>query len=214
MTKPQLAGIHSRRLGGNANSSCWTSGSMACLLVLVGLLVALVSSPIQADETGWAAAKRSGVVLLMRHALAPGTGDPVNFTLENCSTQRNLSEAGRDQARRIGAEFKSRNIAVDLVLTSQWCRCRETAVLLDLGTVEDFVPLNSFFQDRTNATTQTQRTLDFLMRETGNRRLMLVTHQVNITAISGVFPKSGEVIVIDVPDDGEVDVLGRILIDP
>ncbi len=181
---------------------------------VVGLLVAFVSSAALADDAGWEAAKQPGVVFLMRHALAPGTGDPANFALGDCSTQRNLNDAGRDQARRTGDAFKSRGIAVDLVLTSQWCRCHETAELLDLGPVESFPPLNSFFQDRSTAAAQTSETLDYLTNQPAGRRSFLVTHQVNVTALTSGSVRSGEVIVVDVSDDGGVDVLGRILIDP
>jgi phosphohistidine phosphatase SixA len=181
---------------------------------VVGLLLAFGASPIQADEVGWEAAKRPGVAFLMRHALAPGTGDPANFALEDCSTQRNLNDAGRDQARRVGEAFTTRGIEVDLVLTSQWCRCRETAELLDLGTVEDFPALNSFFQDRSTAAAQTSETLAYLKKLPDGQRPFLVTHQVNITALTKGSVRSGEVIVVDVSDEGDVDVLGRILIDP
>jgi phosphohistidine phosphatase SixA len=186
----------------------------AWFLGVVGLLSAFVSLPIRADEAGWEAAKRPGVVFLMRHALAPGTGDPANFRLDDCSTQRNLNDAGRDQARRIGEAFKTRGIKVDLVLTSQWCRCRETAELLDLGAVDDFPPLNSFFQDRSTATSQTSETLVYLKGLADGQRPFLVTHQVNITALTRGPVRSGEVIIVDVSNGGDVDVLGRILIDP
>jgi phosphohistidine phosphatase SixA len=189
-------------------------GYAAWILGVLGLLLAFSSSPIQADEAAWEAAKRPGVVFLMRHALAPGTGDPANFALDDCSTQRNLNDAGRDQARRIGEAFRSRGIGVDFVLTSQWCRCRETAELLELGQVEDFPPLNSFFQDRSTATDQTNETLTYLQSLPDGHRPFLVTHQVNITALTKGSVRSGEVIVVDVSDDGDVDVLGRILIDP
>lgn len=182
---------------------------------LVALFAALATAaPVFADEAGWEAAARPGAILLMRHALAPGTGDPANFTLDDCSTQRNLSDEGRDQARRIGKAFRERGIAVEPVLTSQWCRCRETAELLDLGPVEDFPALNSFFQDRSTAPAQTEEVLDDLADLPDERRPFLVTHQVNISAIADVFPRSGEVIVIDVGEGREVEVLGRILIDP
>lgn len=150
----------------------------------------------------------------MRHALAPGTGDPADFELEDCTTQRNLSDQGREQARRIGDAFEQRGIQVDQVLTSQWCRCRETAELLDMGPVEDFPAINSFFQDRSSEPAQTRATRDYLAGLTDDLRPLLVTHQVNISALTGVFPRSGEVIVINVSPDGDIDLLGRILIDP
>jgi len=80
-----------------------------------------------------------GYVAVMRHAIAPGTGDPSNFRLGDCQTQRNLSETGRQQARRLGQLLRDRQVPVTRVLSSQWCRCLETAKLLDLGQVEPFL---------------------------------------------------------------------------
>lgn len=178
------------------------------MLRLLLLLLAL-ASPAAAND--WDALKTPGAIAIMRHALAPGTGDPANLTLGDCSTQRNLDDRGRAQAKEIGTALRARGIRFDAVLTSQWCRCRETAALLDLGTPEDLPALNSFFRDRSTAGAQTKALLGYIGETEKN--LMLVTHQVNITALTGVFPRSGEVIVIR--SDGEtVEVLGRILIDP
>ncbi len=150
----------------------------------------------------------------MRHAIAPGTGDPAYFEIGDCSTQRNLDDRGRAQARAVGDAFRANGIEVDRVLTSQWCRCRETARLLDLAPVEDFPPLNSFFEDRSTRDQQTRETRRFLAEQPDDEQLMLVTHQVNISALTGQFASSGEVIVIDVGPDGEVEVLGEVLIRP
>lgn len=162
-----------------------------------------------ADEATWQALNEPGAIAIMRHALAPGTGDPANFTLGDCTTQRNLSDRGRAQARRIGAAFKNRGITFDGVYSSQWCRCLETAELLDLGEVTEFAALNSFFADRSKRGEQTETVRTFLAARPGER-LMLVTHQVNIAALTGRRTRSGEVIVIDVASDGEVSVLGSI----
>ncbi len=174
----------------------------------------LPAMPALADEEGWNGAKQPGAIILMRHALAPGTGDPADLDLADCRTQRNLSDEGRVQARTIGDAFKERGIDIEKVLTSQWCRCRETAELLDLAPVEDFPGPNSFFSDRSTAAAQTRETLDFLKGLPESGRIVLVTHQVNITALADVFPKSGEAIVVDMSPDGRVELKGRILIDP
>lgn len=168
--------------------------------------------PTIAAANDWAALERPGAIAIMRHALAPGTGDPARFDVTDCTTQRNLDDRGRDQARRIGAALRGRGIAFDAVWTSQWCRCRDTARLLDLGEVTEKPPLNSFFQSRENEQAQTRATLDLLAGAQG-ARLMLVTHQVNITALTGVFPRSGEIVVAELRD-GALQVTGRILIDP
>ena len=96
----------------------------------------------------WDALDTPGAFAIMRHALAPGTGDPARFALDDCSTQRNLDDRGRAQARRIGAAFAERGITFGAVLTSQWCRCRDTATLLALGPVKDAPAFNSFFRNR------------------------------------------------------------------
>ncbi len=160
----------------------------------------------------WDALDSPTAIAVMRHALAPGGGDPADFELGDCSTQRNLDDRGRAQAARIGAALRERGILFDAVWTSQWCRCVDTAALLDLGTPRERPPLNSFFQNRAAGAGQTAETLDLLEAHSGGR-LMLVTHQVNITALMDVFPRSGEIVVIEF-EDGTVEVTGRILIDP
>ncbi|MBU2483619.1 MAG: histidine phosphatase family protein [Alphaproteobacteria bacterium] len=159
----------------------------------------------------WEALEQPGAMAIMRHALAPGTGDPSEFRLGDCATQRNLDARGREQARRIGEAFRARGIAFRRVLSSQWCRTRETADLLDLGPVSDAPPLNSFFQDFATRERQTRETRALIGSAEG--RLMLVTHQVNISALTGRGTRSGEVLVIR-DTDGEIEILGSILIDP
>lgn len=178
------------------------------------LLAALLASPAARAETAWEALKRPGVVAIMRHAIAPGTGDPANYRLGDCSTQRNLDERGRNQARQIGQAFRENGIEFDRILSSQWCRCLETAQSLGLGTVEEFPALNSFYAKRSARGAQTRETLEFLANLPDDARVMLVTHQVNITALTGRAVSSGEVFVIKIKSDGKFDVLGEILIRP
>lgn len=159
----------------------------------------------------WDALKQPDAIAIMRHALAPGTGDPSGFSLYDCATQRNLDARGQAQARKIGNAIRVRGIVFDLVLTSQWCRTRETAELLDLGPVTDAPALNSFFGDYESRTPQTRDTLALIDAAKG--RLMLVTHQVNISALTGGGARSGEVVVFRMKD-GAPEVTGRILIDP
>lgn len=152
--------------------------------------------------------------VLLRHAIAPSTGDPANFQLDDCSTQRNLSEEGRQQARAIGQAFRDRNIPVKQVFSSQWCRCLETAELMDIGTVEPFPPLNSFFRDRNTANAQTAAVLEILLnyRNTNQNRsgvIVMMTHQVNITALSGIVPRSGSAVVLQI-DNNQFNVLGQL----
>ncbi|WP_299620857.1 histidine phosphatase family protein [Pelagibius sp.] len=147
---------------------------------------------------------------LMRHALAPGTGDPANFALGDCTTQRNLNDAGRAQARAAGAAVRAAGVTVDHLLTSQWCRCEETARLLDLGPVIEEPALNSFFRDRSTAEDQTEAVRQLLASLPAEETAVLVTHQVNITALTGIFPRSGEFILVTVDDSGTLEVIDRV----
>ncbi|SNT27852.1 histidine phosphatase family protein [Tropicimonas sediminicola] len=175
------------------------------------LVIALCVFASMASADDWDALTEPGAIAVMRHALAPGTGDPAAFTLGDCSTQRNLDERGREQARKIGAALRERGITFDRVLTSQWCRTRETAELLDVGSVSDAPVLNSFFQDFSTRERQTREALDLIAQSDG--RILLVSHQVNISALTGRGTRSGEILAIQVTDDG-VDVTGSVLIDP
>ncbi len=163
----------------------------------------------QADDAVWEDVS-SGTVVLFRHANAPGMGDPGNFKLGDCSTQRNLDNAGREQARKIGERFRERQIKVSAALTSEWCRCRETADLAFPGQSVDAPVFNSFFADRSRSREQTADAIELLEKmQTASGAVVVVTHQVNITALARVFPLSGEGIVVRV-QDGTVEVLGRL----
>ncbi len=154
-----------------------------------------VQLPAQADAVG-DAIRKGGVALLMRHATAPGVGDPEGFKLDDCSTQRNLSDEGRAEARRIGAHLKKLGLPPGDVLSSQWCRCRETASLA-FGSHQDWPMLNSFFIDRGTEPKQKAAVLNRISQlKAGQRPLVLVTHQVIVTSVTGIFPQSGEVVVV------------------
>lgn len=189
-----------------------TRGTTALFVLICGLLMFALPQTARASAEGWEAMRRPGAIALMRHAYAPGTGDPGNFTLGDCSTQRNLNDEGREQARRIGAAFRQNGIAIDRVLTSQWCRSAETADLLGLGKPEPLPSLNSFFDARQRRGEQTEATIAFLRSQPEDQRMVLVTHQVNITALTGRGTASGEFVVVDLTENGEVQVLGEILI--
>lgn len=153
-----------------------------------------------------------GYVVIMRHALAPGIGDPVDFRLNDCSTQRNLSDQGRKQALNTGKAFRNRKIQVSRVLSSQWCRCLETAKLLNLGKVESFPTINSFFS---NYKTQSQQTAQLRQFILDNRNtagvIVMITHEINITAITNdIYPKSGESVVLRASENNKIEVVGQI----
>jgi len=137
----------------------------------------------------------SANVIFLRHALAPGVGDPENFIKEDCSTQRNLNNKGRLQARLIGNYLRSTNLKFSQILTSEWCRCIDTAKELNLGQWTTFSGLNSFFQEyekKDQVMNKLQKKLDSL----GYSDLALfVTHQVVISEQTGIVPRSGEMVL-------------------
>jgi len=177
---------------------------------LATLITVAMAAPAAADDALWKALRSGEHVALLRHALAPGTADPTEFALRDCATQRNLSDQGRGQAARIGDRFRANGIAVARVASSQWCRCLETARLLDLGPVEELPPLNSFFRRGERRNAQTQALQAWLGDQVLERPIVLVTHQVNITALTGIFPASGELVVLRRDSDGTLAVIGRL----
>lgn len=183
---------------------------LSLVIALAGLAAPAVAG---ASQDAWSALRQPGAVAVMRHALAPGTGDPADFNLGDCATQRNLDDRGRAQARAIGARLRAEGIVFDRILTSQWCRCRETADLIGLGAVEALSALNSFFAQRARRGEQTRQTGAFLTALPADARVLLVTHQVNITALTGVYPASGEIVVGRMGPTG-FEVAGSIEIAP
>lgn len=190
-----------------------TRRTLFARLPFVILLAILATAASASAEDAWAALEEPGAIVVMRHALAPGTGDPPGFTLGDCSTQRNLDAQGRAQARAIGEALREKGARFDRVMTSQWCRSRETAELLGVGEVEPLAALNSFFRDRSSRAAQTAATEDWLRALPEGSRAVLVSHQVNVTALTGVYPSSGEFVVGFMGPDGFVP-RGEILIRP
>jgi len=158
----------------------------------------------------WQHVRQGTAVILMRHAIAPGTGDPAEFDIKDCTTQRNLSEEGRAQAGRIGEVLRSKGLDSAMVISSQWCRCVETAELLGLGAPTTDPMLNSFFSDRSTEPEQTAALKESLLNWVKDWEMrVLVTHQVNISAISDQYTSSGEMLIVGIVD-GEVTVLASI----
>ncbi len=187
-------------------------GLLTGATALVVALLILSWRPAVASETGaiWQALRSGEHVVLLRHALAPGTGDPPQFVLDDCGTQRNLSAAGREQAKRIGELFRANGIEEAKIYSSQWCRCLETAQLLQLGVVRELPALNSFFNNFRNRDRQTSQIRAWLAEQDLAQPLLLVTHQVNITALTGVYPSSGELVVLRHEGDGRLTVVGTL----
>ena len=156
----------------------------------------LISHPVNAS---WDSAKDGDKIILIRHAKAPGFGDPQGFKIKDCTTQRNLSKEGIKQSKKIGKLFKKNQIKIDQVLSSQWCRCKDTAKYA-FKNYKEFSVLNSTFQPPFDkkAKKQIKELKDYIQKWNGNgSNLVLVTHYVIITAITDVVPRSGEIVIID-----------------
>ncbi|MCS6853472.1 MAG: histidine phosphatase family protein [Elioraea sp.] len=169
------------------------------------LALALGFAPVAGRAAPFLGDLRSGrAALLMRHALAAGTGDPPDFRLDDCASQPNLSERGRAQARAWGEALRTMGLERATVLSSAWCPCRETAELLRLGPVAHHPALDSVFADRAREAERTAALLA-LLREWRGGALVLVTHQANITALTRVVPAPGGAVVVRTGDRaGEV----------
>lgn len=173
-------------------------------------MLGLAPSQASSDDAVWAVMREPGAIILFRHAVAPGTGDPAGMRLGDCATQRNLDAAGRAQARRIGETFRARGIAVDAVLTSRWCRASETAELAFPGAARPEPAFDSFFSDRSQEPARTAAARRILEGWAGPGALVVTTHQVNITALTGIVPRSGEGIVMR-RVGGRIEVVGRVM---
>ncbi|MEN3293865.1 MAG: hypothetical protein V7642_3118 [Burkholderiales bacterium] len=163
-----------------------------------------------AGEAFWSALKSGQYVVLIRHAITePGIGDPPGFVLGDCSTQRNLSTQGQSDAKRIGEAFRSRNIPLSEVLSSRWCRCLDTARLA-FGKATPTPMLDSMFNDKKKpAEEKIREVFAAVERRPATGNLVLVTHNQNIEALTGVAPASGEMVVVT-PENGKFRVIARL----
>jgi len=179
-----------------------------CLL-LASLLVA-VPAHATADEALWQLLRGGGHVIVMRHAVTtPGVGDPAGFRLDDCSTQRNLTEAGREDARRVGATFRTRDIPVGRVLSSPWCRCLETSRLA-FGTAEPWAPLGNLFDNRAREAEQLRALREIAGRRPTGGNVVLVTHGSVVFPLTGIQPVPAELVVLTPDESGRFKVSGRL----
>ncbi len=184
----------------------------AVFLALIWI-AALVPSAARANETLWSQLGSSGHFVLMRHAITtPGAGDPPGMRLDDCSTQRNLTDEGRQHARRIGEAFRARRIEVERVLSSPWCRCIETARLA-FGKVEAWQPLSNLFGRSENEAKQVTELRAFVSQPRSTNA-MLVTHGSTIAALTGILPGTGEMVVLAPEGAGKFSVRGRLNVEP
>jgi len=152
--------------------------------------------------------RAGGCLLLLRHALTdPGIGDPPEFRLDACGTQRNLSAAGRTQAERFGRMLREAGVVLGPVRSSRWCRCVDTAQLV-AGRVERWPALDSFFAGRETEVVQTASVREWALAFSGPGTALLVTHQVNMTALTGEWAGMGEALVLR-REGGALNTVGR-----
>jgi broad specificity phosphatase PhoE len=162
------------------------------------LIFITINSPVKAElnQNMIYELKQGGKLIFIRHAYAPGGGDPINFDINKCSTQRNLSDSGRKQASEIGSFFKNNNILIDEVYSSEWCRCKETAsIAFNEFETKNF--LNSFFSSKfaKNKDLQIKKLKEFINNWDGKNNLIFVTHYVVISEILNYAPSSGEIVI-------------------
>jgi phosphohistidine phosphatase SixA len=182
--------------------------------VVLAVLVLLGADVARADNAEtWTKLREGHRVVLVRHAATSGgAGDPDGFRLEDCTTQRNLTEQGRADARSAGDQLRAQNIPVGKILTSQWCRCRDTATLMALGPIEVAETFNNAYALSHRRDELTKGARAVIAAWKGPGVLIVVTHGANILPLTGFQPAEGEMVVVD-PDpapDGKLRVIGRI----
>ena len=175
-------------------------------LIVLSIFAFLITS-VKPDEGVIKELKKGGNIIFIRHAIAPGGGDPENFKLNDCSTQRNLDSQGIEQSKKMGLFFKNNNIPIDLVLSSEWCRCKDTAKFA-FKNYNTFNALNSFFSPKfeKNKEKQMKDLNKFLENWQSNKNLILITHYVVILESLNKAVSSGEIVITD----RKLNILGSI----
>ena len=167
--------------------------------LILSLFFFLFTSQLNASDQAWNIAQEGNKIILIRHSLAPGGGDPAGFKIDDCKTQRNLNKKGINQSKKIGKLFKKNKVLIDQVLSSQWCRCKDTAKYA-FGEFKEFTPLNSTYQspfDKKEGK-QLNELYNYVKKWNGNgKNLVLITHYSIITAITNAVPSSGEIVIAD-----------------
>ena len=177
-------------------------------LIILFFLIVFFSIKSSASDKLINQLKEGGKIVMIRHADAPGSGDPENFLINDCSTQRNLSKKGIIQSKKIGNFFKENKIPIDIVLSSEWCRCKDTAFHA-FKNFETSTFLNSFYDIRfqDNKKAQMAKLKDYIKKWNGKKNLIFITHYVVINEILKVSPSSGEIII----SDNEFNVIGNFI---
>ena len=169
-------------------------------------LLIIFSTPINSQEQLINLLKDGNKLIFIRHAYAPGSGDPFNFDLDNCSTQRNLNQEGINQSKKIGQLFSKNKVQIDKVLSSEWCRCKDTAEFA-FNEYTTFNALNSFYASRfkKNKAKQVIDLKNYILNWNSKKNLVLVTHFVVISEILNISASSGEIII----SDKKFNIIGR-----
>jgi len=169
-------------------------------------LLIIFSTPINSQEQLINLLKDGNKLIFIRHAYAPGSGDPFNFDLDDCSTQRNLNQEGINQSKKIGQLFSKNKVQIDKVLSSEWCRCKDTAEFA-FNKYTTFNALNSFYAPRfeKNKDKQVIDLKNYILNWNSKKNLVLVTHFVVISEILNISASSGEIIV----SDKKFNIIGR-----
>ncbi|MEO1191791.1 MAG: histidine phosphatase family protein [Pseudomonadota bacterium] len=183
-------------------------------IALAVLLTAIAARPaLAASEEVWSALMSQPAIIFLRHAqTTPGTGDPPNFALDDCSTQRNLGDRGRQQARDFGQALRTAGVQVGKVLTSPWCRSRETAELMAVGPVAESDLIASIWNDRITNPDRSNELRVFIQAWQGPGVLLLVSHGINIRRLLGLGAGQGGgyVLLPDPEVEGGLRVIGRV----
>lgn len=184
----------------------------ALTLVLTSVFISGCVQANASESSLWNGLRNGQYIAFIRHGLAPGSGDPDYFKISDCSTQRNLSDQGRAQVQAIGERLHANGIVQAHVFSSQWCRCLDTARLLTIGDVQPLQLLNSFYRNPEHNAEQTKALHQWLHKQSLGAPLFLITHQVNITASTGIYPDAGEIVVVKLPAKAEsnLEVVGTI----
>lgn len=186
---------------------------MGRLALLICVLV-LAVRPFGADaRSPLSVLSEGGHFAMVRHALAPGGGDPKGFTLDDCSTQRNLNDVGRAQAWRIGETFRAEGITQARVFTSQWCRCRDTAAGMALGPVVELPILNSYHREPNQKDSRLAGLRKWLTEQPLDHPTVLVTHFTVISGLIGIGPRPGDIVIVRRDGGGRFTVVATVAAD-
>jgi len=186
---------------------------MRWLIALIVVTLGFISpASVQANDIFSQMRDDRGLVVLLRHAIAPGGGDPAGFRLGDCNSQRQLSAQGREQARLIGNQYTSQGIPIAGVRSSRWCRAIDTARLLKLGKTRISAALDSVFTASQQAADRKKRQTERIIRDHRNKPgvLILVGHQANIIDLTGIALDSGGAVVVKADGSGRIRVIGQM----